>query len=321
MTPGFTGPYKGQPQPGTLFDKRALDQLPGNIEATRNRPGPRGYSPARLADVRNNFLAKVEVGVNMNETGHLYGPSHYDPHADPGGPIANRARSRMLDTLARSTIPTDEMNDPLAGLHHVRVYSKPPFGVPARGEYMSSGTRVRTEPVLKPEWRGQREPTREATIGLYNAETDSYGLPMGSTGAAKGRDPQAEQTFLHEVGHHDSYIAATESSRYETKAQQAEEEARADRFAVKHFRSDPRNKEPYDPREHTYMGRQLLSRFEGYQDWYRQKLPAEMRPPAKTPRNLGRQFEQPELEPAKGRHVVGDIFTEPGVENPRGWTR
>lgn len=292
MTPGFTGPFKGQAQQGTLFDKRALDYLPGNMNLTRKRPGPRGYSPERLAEVRNNFLPKVEVSTNMNETGHIYGPSHYDPQADPGGPIANRARSRMLDTLARSTIPTDERRDPLAGLAHIRTYAKAPHDAPdARGEYMSQGTRMRPgQPNLRAHHLPDVAVTRDETIGLYPNHYDQSGRPVGSYAAARGKDPEAEQTFLHEIGHHDSYIEATTSSRYETRAQQAEEEARADRFAVKHFRPDPRNKEPYDPREHTYMGRQNLGRFGEYKDWYRQTLPRDMRPPQR--RNLGPQFEQ-----------------------------
>ena len=295
MTPGFTGPFKGDPQPGTLFDKRALDRLPGNIEATRNRPGPRGYSPARLAAVRNNFLAKVEVGVNMNETAHLYGPSHYDPNAKPGGPIANRARSRMLDTLARSTIPTDEARDPLAGLHHIRTYAKAPHDAPtATGEYMSQGTRVRPgQPHLRPIHLPDVPLTDEATIAFYPNRHDDYGRPVGSYAAARGKDPSAEQTFLHELGHHDSSLAATESSRYETPSQRAMEEGRADRFAVQHFRPDPRNKEPYDPRDNTYLGRGNAG-FGGHYAWYEHALPANMRPVPK-PRNLGRQFDQQKL--------------------------
>lgn len=353
MTPGFTGPYKGQPQPGTLFDKRALDQLPGNMNLTRQRPGPRGYSPERLAAVRDNFHAKVEVGVDMNETAHYFGPSHYDPNADPGGPIANRARSRMLDTLARSTIPTNEYDDtpakpraagrrgstvvkpptssdPLVGLEHVRTYSRPPHNAPAAAaEYMAHGTQMRPgQPHLRPIHVPDVAPTKGSTIGIYPNNHDDYGRAVGSYAANKGRDPVAEQTFLHELGHHDSYVAGSDSSLYETKAQQAAEEARADRFAVHYYRPDPRNLKSqgphdeapaHDPRENTYMGRGNLGRFGPYADKYRQGLPASMRPAPK--RNLGVQFEQPEMEPAKGRHAVGDIFTEPGVENPRGWTR
>jgi hypothetical protein len=335
MTPGFSGPFKGDPQPGTLFDKRALDQLPGNINLTRQRPGPRGYSPARLAEIRANFHAKVEVGTDMNETAHYFGPSHYDPHADPGGPIANRARSRMLDTLARSTIPTNEYedvpakprpagrrgssvekptSDPLVGLKSIRTYSRPPHNAPAAAaEYMSHGTQMRPgQPHLRPSHLPDVEPTKGPTIGIYPNNYDDYGRPVGSNAALKGRDPQAEQTFLHEVGHHDSYVDASESSLYETPAQQAAEEGRADRFAVQHFRPDPRNKEPYDPRQHTYLGRGMAG-FGGHYAWYEQALPKDMRPAPPKQRNLGVQFEQPELEPAKGRHVVGDIFTEPGV--------
>ncbi|HET7110232.1 MAG TPA: hypothetical protein VFI41_05130 [Gemmatimonadales bacterium] len=347
MTPGFTGPFKGQPQPGTLFDKRALDQLPGNMNLTRQRPGPRGYSPERLAAVRDNFKAHVEVSTNMNEAGHLYGPSHYDRNADPGGDIANRARSRMLDTLARSTIPTNEYDekadyaprvasrrgapkpekytsDPLVGLEHIRTYPKSPHdALTVAGEYMSHGDQVRPgQPSLRPMDMPDVPKTRKATIGLYPTARDDWGHALGTQAAVKGDDPRAEQTFLHELGHHDSYVEASESSRYETKAQQAAEEGRADRFAVQHFRQDPRSKEKgYDPRENTYMARGMHG-FSGHSAYYEKALPAEMHPPVKTNPNLRtEQFEQPELPPAKGRHAVGDIFVERGVVNPRGWTR
>lgn len=353
MTPGFTGPFKGDPQPGTLFDVRALDQLPGNVNLTRQRPGPRGYSPERLAAVRDNFHAKVEVGVDMNETAHYFGPSHYDPHADPGGPIADRARSRMLDTLARSTIPTNEYDDtprpkaagrrgsraekpptdsdPLVGLENIRTYSRAPHNAPnAAAEYMAHGTQMRPgQPHLRPVYTGDVAPTKGSTIGFYPNKFDDHGRAVGSHAANKGRDPAAEQTFLHELGHHDSYVAATDSSLYETQGQQATEEARADRFAVHYYRPDPRNLKSqgqfdeapaHDPRQNTYMGRSNLGRFGQYASHYRQTLPASMHP-VEPKRNLSPQFEQPELEPARGRHVVGDIFTEPGVENPRGWTR
>lgn len=345
MVPGFTGPFKGAPQPGTLFDKRALDQLPGNMNLTRQRPGPRGYSPERLAAVRDNFKAHVEVSTNMNEAGHLYGPSHFDPHADPGGHIANRARSRMLDTLARSTIPTNEFDekrafapraarragspkpepytsDPLVGLESVRVYPHSPHdALQVTGEYMSGGSRTRPgQPALRPTHLPDVPATRGHTIGLYPNHWDEHGRPAGSAEALWGDDPRAEQTFLHELGHHDSYADASESSRYETHAQRAAEEGRADRFAVQHFRQDPRSREKgYDPRENTYMARGMHG-FSGHSSWYESALPASMHPP-KPQRNHGPQFEQPELEPARGRHVVGDIFTEPGVENPRRWVR
>lgn len=320
MTPGFTGPFKGEPQPGTLFDKRALDQLPGNIEATRNRPGPRGYSPARLGEVRRSFdtawprgndLTPVTVtgAGRANETAHQFGPSSYDPD----NPRFGRARSRILDTLSRSTINvSDEMEDPLAGLGQIRYERHMPN---VAGQYKAVGN------YGEPDATGFRRDLGP-TVLLYGDEH------RGSHAALWGKDERAEQTLLHEIGHHDSRLRMTEHSEYETKRQQAQEEAYADRFAVTHFRRDPRNKGPYDPRENTYMGRGGLSRFEGAQDEYRRALPKSMYP---ANRNVnGRQFYQPELDEtqplgrlAQREHSSGlkgawpDVFIGRGIEDSK----
>lgn len=289
MTPGFTGPFKGDPQPGTLFDVRALDQLPGNTNLTRQRPGPRGYSPARLAEMREAFDTAHVTGSSANETtrpviiggqgranetAHQFGPSSWHPD----DPHFGRAKSRILDTMSRSTINVkDEMENPLQGLGQIR-YERSMPGV--AGQYRAHDN------YGPPDETGTRKGLGP-TVVLYGHDL------AGSSAAAMGRDEKAEQTLLHEVGHHDSYIAGNESASYDTPSKMAREEAHADKFAVTHFRRDPRNTGAYDPREHTYMARGD-THFEGHGQEYEAALPASMHPPAA--RNLGPQFHQPELD-------------------------
>jgi hypothetical protein len=136
---------------------------------------------------------------------------------------------------------------------------------------------------------------------------------VGTATALKGKDENAEQTLLHEIGHHDSSIAGNESSAYDTPRHQAAEEAHADRFAVTHFRRDPRNKGEYDPRQHTYMGRGQQDFGEGSWRTYENALPASMHPPAK--RNLsGQQFDQPELDEHDESKMGDEVFYGPGVQ-------
>lgn len=327
MTPGFTGPFKGDPQPGTLFDVRALDQLPGNVAATRERPGPRGYSPARLAEIRQSFdtanvsgggktevIKPIDVALapgfagRMNETGHQYGPSSWDPD----NPRMGRARSRILDTLSRSTIPVgDEMTDSLAGLGRIETRRQGERYAHLAGMYKAHGN------YDQPDEEGFRRHIGP-TITMFAHDN------AGTAAALHGKDEGAEQTLLHEIGHHDSYTTGHESSAYSTPHEMATEEARADKFAVTHFRRDPRNKGEYDPREHTYMARgqhrQWDAGFEGHYGApgvYEQRLPASMHPPSQINRNLRQeQFEQPELDEEEDGGRGGEVFWGEGVEKP-----
>lgn len=142
-----------------------------------------------------------------------------------------------------------------------------------------------------------------------------------------GRDEAAEQTLLHELGHHESWLQGTEHSSYETGGQQAREEAFADKFAVTHFRRDPRNQGPYDPREHTYMARGSAAHFGQYAGAYWRAFPKDMYPPEKN-HNVGQQFHQPELDATQPLGRTGelswgggpkwpDVFIGKDIEKPR----
>lgn len=311
MTPGFSGPFKGAPQQGTLFDKRALDYQPANVNLTRQRPGPRGYSPARLAEVRGAFDTAYTTGPNsapvsrpvevggapnsrLNEAAHQFGPSTYDPQ----NPQWGRARSRILDTLSRSTIDVkDEMANPLAGLGRIETRLAGSDTGQFAGMYKHHGGYDQPDELGNRRYQGP-------TVTLF-----SHG---GSNQAMHGRDEEAEQTLMHEIGHHDSAIAGTEHSSYDTPRKQAQEEAYADKFALTHFRRDPRNPGAYDPREHTYMSRGLSGHFGQDSDSYRRNFPASMHPPAR--RNLGPQFEQPELDEDEEGSRGGEVFWGQGIE-------
>lgn len=274
QTPGFTGPYKGAPQQGTLFDKRAVDQLPGNQATTADRIGPRGYSLNRSRQF-NDVIGRPGFGKRSDQvTLHtkyrhaepgestamgLPGSRHNtvpavgeDEHPYQNAAVGNRrGRSKLVDTLARSTIPVEH----LKGLGSIDVQPE--------GEY--SGTYHRSI--------GEGFP---AHINLNVTHTSERGEPpdyrLKQSAQWTPSHPDPEITLLHEIGHHVSNQSNAEHSithhlatrdpehhsEYRTTKQRAAEEGFADNYAMTHWKRDPRQQTwqgHFDPRGHTYKER------------------------------------------------------------------
>lgn len=284
LTPGFTGPYKGEPQQGTLFDARAVRNLPGNQPAEQKRIGPRGYSRERSQQFQevvprvfneNSLPMSGRIGVGSKETAqeeyygtqgasyskeeggtvrhphvtpdtHVFGPAdviHANAYTGRRGRLGDvdtewrageineksmrRPQSKMIDALARSTIKPEHLDN----LEGIRLADQDE--IDASGIYYKHSTRI-----------------------ALGADRRPKGVENQQTGVV---DADHEQTLFHEIGHHVSYQERTEHSAYREPWQQGAEEAYADRFALTHWRLDPRQKKswegPIDPREHTYYGR------------------------------------------------------------------
>ncbi len=320
MTPGFTGPYKGAPQQGTLFDKRALDQAPANVAQTEQRVGPRGYSPARVREIRGAFQPKVTMhkqeleegdwgGTNTYTFGHrnqnfeavkagdepaetkvsyspvaesdkyLYGvtPIKYRDRIREGtfvgspaarakgeeGPYEainrsmGRAKSKMVETLARSTVPASD----LEGLTSIDIKGKEPGKENYAGYYQSHIGRG-------PPASQHAASTQELIPGVTPRE-EKAGRIVLSPGEDYKEPGQSEMTLLHELGHHASWMRGQSSAMYHAPHLRAAEESFADRYSMQHFRqrADRTGREKtksnwpegaqrsIDPRTHSYGAR------------------------------------------------------------------
>lgn len=253
-------------QQGTLFDVRAVDHLPGNADATRQRVGPRGYSKGRLDEVRqglNDSHTEINYDVKepehwqagdsdvreggddkkrvsaVNSHQHIYAPpqnldSEKRPQQFMQDRLGERGRAHLEQTLARSTVPVEH----LRGLREISVKEPSPEGF--GGTYWGGGT-------------------GSGSINLHARKTSGYAGDMPAKTAA-----DQELTFLHELGHHESHISQSDSSQYNTPQRRGIEESRADTYALTHFRIDPRMKKRetssyssfgFDPRDHSYQAR------------------------------------------------------------------
>lgn len=268
MTPGFTGPYKGAPQQGTLFDVRAA------LPKTGEEIGPRGYSLNRSRQFQQVFQGKKgepawpgaktwtgseppsthlfvkhvqdeEAGGTRPAVGpseHPYGPSHAGPIRQTLG----RAKSKLIDVLARSTASPEH----LKGLTEISMQPEDPTKA---GHYQG---------------RHQRSAVNRIALNVTedSPEKDSYpereDIPFSHPSRVKRPeqrgpvDPHSELTLLHELGHHVSAQAETPHSEYHTPEQKGSEEGFADAYATTHYREDTRTarwRGRTDPREHTYL--------------------------------------------------------------------
>lgn len=280
MTPGFTGPMKGEPQQGTLFDKRALDRLPGNQAQTDQRIGPRGYSVERSRQFQG--LLTENYGTGLTKVGVGYRKAHNDeerqrpdysemhdtvpampPESHPFSPTLSdmrygrnmrRAKSKVIDTLARSSIEPEH----LQGL-----------------------------PEISMKGRDSR------FAGTYHSGPNFEHISLNQTqegiGGTPDRTKQPEQrgatshdneiTLVHEIGHKVSHQNETWHSRYSDETEKAAEEGFADNFAMTHWRADPRHQGwegDFEPRQHTYGG--IGHHYASYPE-YRRNLGSENKSP------------------------------------------
>lgn len=332
---------------GTLFSHKALMNLPGNAEAKRQKVGHRGYSKARLDEVRGaigtDYQGKPKNLLRIDQRkaedyeveggrGYKHGSAHWMPNVSEdesmyGAPYgikgevehdysaghghtrwAKQGMARMLGTLSRSTMPAEH----LQGLSHINVEPKhPEWG----GSYHY-------------DYKGEKDPTYRTghRVNLY--------APGHSDTSASRADQ--EVTVMHELGHHWSHVHSGQYGGYGTAEEQGKEEAKADSYALRHWRQDPRDKPEYgtqfDPREHTYGARGQTAKFGGAY-----KLAArDVAVPSKSHLPAGQlASEQAKNQPMLDMHLDTPVFTQrpkdvshettdvplQSGETRRGWTK
>ena len=260
---GFKPP-SGQAQQGTLF------RLSGREAGLApEHQYPRGYTPERLRAVAG-AVPPGSVGVSATAT-----PSHYvmDTHQawfkptglppteqdrrlaehqgqDPDLVVNRRwqrpmeeitatrnevARKRIVDTVARSGMPTEHM-DPMPA---VEITGKQKHQMGWGGFYTN------------PERAAGQEPTLSALpeVAKANEARQAIAAKAGRVNllTTPGRKPADEEsTLLHELGHHVSWQTPTEHSAYLSARQRGQEEAFADDYMRRQHRTR-RGQEPPDP--------------------------------------------------------------------------
>lgn len=309
-------------QQGTLFSHRALMNMPENQALKAQQVGPRGFSKARLDEVRGALGTEhnpnrgvplhiaqrkaepweIEAGYShqhgyqggepahwmpeVTAQHHIYGPEHGIKNK-PGRNIYDEWRKKgtheMLGTLARSGMPAEH----LRGLSEVRLE-------PHHEEY--AGTYHQARPHESPSMR------TGARIKLYGSHYDPS--------THEGRSDQ-EVTLMHELGHHWSHEHSGDYGGYSTPHQRGIEEARADTYAMRHWRQDPRNKPEYgvhfDPRSHTYGARGQDRQFEGSY----QLAPQDKPPEYKEHGTVGHMAsQQARNQPMLDMHLDTPVFTQ-----------
>jgi len=311
-----------QVQQGTLFSHRALMAQPANKALKEQRVGPRGYSKARLDEVRAGIGEDRQGGVRqilrprqreaadwevesgraiqagssggkemhwtpaVNAEKHIYAPEHGISAAKRGRDVhqawAQRGMYNLMGTLARSTVPGEH----LKGLSEVSIEERHP-------EY--AGT-------YHYDYKGEENPTYKVghRIKLYaNRHTDN----------PTDRADQ-EMTMLHELGHHWSHVHSGQFGGYDTPQQRGQEEAKADSYALQHYRQDPRNKPEYgahfDPRSHTYGARGQADKFEGGY----QLAPKNVYPKAEKDDLFKRTHDQAQNQPMLDMGSETPVFTQ-----------
>jgi hypothetical protein len=299
-TPGFTGPFKGNAQQGTLFDKRTLAKTGEEI-------GPRGYSLNRS----RQFQKVVSpMPIEMSTTGADKHP--FAGSGVPGQPLAyrtGRGRSKLTDALARSTVKPEHVE----GLSKILMQPQHPDYA---GSYVGGHIRLH---VTEESPEKESYPDEDTKVPFTHPSETRHPEQRGPI------DPHSEMTLLHELGHHVSRQQETESSKYRTPEERGREEGRADAFMMKHYREDPRTvrwRGRTDPREHSYGARGQAERFgtgKGPVEYFRALSPQNMRPPSPTLHIFGgegaktERHERPMLDEPLPEHE--QVFTQ----HLKGW--
>jgi uncharacterized protein YhbP (UPF0306 family) len=170
---------------GTLFR--------GGTKYSSPQRFPRGYTPERQAEVR--------AAVQGTDT------RLYDDEVLP----AHLQRTRIADTVARSTVPVAH----LQGLQWAHVGE----GQAIDHADTAAGAYFRSHEVKE----GSVTATRTGSL---------RSTPMIAVKPEYDRD----STVIHEVGHHVSHTVAGNDHRYDENGHSGAEEAWADNYAEQHYR-------------------------------------------------------------------------------------
>ena len=248
-----------EPRPDPRAGRKAQPSL-FDIRQTPVRPElryPRGYTPQRMREIRDTTKDLIDIPgarLNSQQFGTYGGMAQSVDH-----PFYHPHGERLIqEAIARSTIPVHHLEGLRGGIQLMPERKVGQAGMGGTlGLYTVSSRKIRLLPVpaatpkrgphagqrmIEP--MGRAVPMREQMWGYGKGKTKiSEMVPKSSPRQLQ----QAEATLIHEIGHHVSKGVPG-----------GEEEARADRYMMAHWRPLPRNVRKHqdiDIGRSTYLGR------------------------------------------------------------------
>jgi hypothetical protein len=199
---------------GPRMTKGGQGKLFSDPKPTNEHRYQRGYTPERMAEVRN---ARMDINA---------GPSKH-PERTKTGPFTEHGGERHIqEVIARSTTPMHEINVPKT------TWGSDIDPDDAYPLHINAGVTS---------FGGSRSYAGTYRGGGSHYERGQIDLAGGSIGSHSGPE-RAGQTLLHEMGHYRSAkVEHNPSAEYRTPGQVGKEEAFADDNEVERWRPDPRD--------------------------------------------------------------------------------
>jgi hypothetical protein len=234
-----------KPRPGQY---RQLTLFPQPKPTDQHR-WPRGYTPERMAEVRQ-AMGDVGVYVNTSVGSDESKPSSFVHRPVPGETKSSDlpaitteregfAERRVAEVIARSTMPAD-------------VVSRQQFtDRTGRERTATLSISVNAAPAG---WGNYSNGVGEDVGDLRGYVQIHSNLQNVKPGDAAGTRLRDEITLMHELGHHRSVLEGNPHSvlyddpKPYTPAVAGKEEGRADRNVIEHYRAHPKDK-PFVPAE------------------------------------------------------------------------
>lgn len=284
--PDLSGPQFFDPKP--YFTKGGQGKLFRDPKPTTEHRYPRGYTPERHQEVRESLsrpsIQHQLMGDEPNErVSKLSGPPDLQRH--------------FIDTVARSTVPVAAVGEQLNKVNlYRRAKSQKSIGTGG-----TTGSRIRVQ-------RGQLGIGHTEVVPGSTVMKVYHGTTMGEqTNPHVSHSEIMSGVIVHELGH---VHEAAQSPASFLRGAKGHLEHYADRFAVQHFRPDPREHKKgkaLDPELQTYPAMHSeISRpvVKDYPDWSKYQRSAET---IRT-RRYGHLWGEGESDPLSQQQFSGPGF-------------
>ena len=190
--------------PDPHFTKGGQGKLFSDPKPTDQHRYQRGYTPERMREVRDAPLNVAQETFGDGQGPHIFNES---PFTGPGAP------RRVLETIARSTTPVEELRGKNISHLYIRTGSTTPGT--ASGVYLPDAIHISN-----------------------NSRTSTA---LGPIATRHENEIAAGRMLLHELGHHRSRLEGRDHASYDTPVRVGKEEAFADENKIERFRPDPRD--------------------------------------------------------------------------------